>query len=66
MSTERSDMQLEEAKLRVEDIAGKIAAGKFEPRVGMHCGWCAYRVICPKTEKRIPEVLAAAAIEPAS
>jgi DNA helicase II / ATP-dependent DNA helicase PcrA len=66
MSTERSDMQLEEARLRVEDIAEKIAAGKFEPQVGMHCGWCAYRVICPKTEKRIPEVLASAAIEPAN
>ena len=64
VSTERSDIQLEGAKLRVEDIAGKIAAGKFEPKVGIHCGSCAYRVLCPKTEKRIPEVRAAVAIKP--
>jgi len=66
VSTERSQVQIDEAKLKVAEIAGKIAAGKFDPKAGMQCGWCAYRVLCPKTEKRIPEFVAAAAIEPAS
>lgn len=64
VSTVRSDIQLEEAKVHVEEIAGKIATGKFEPKLGIYCASCAYRVLCPKTEKRIPQVLAAATIEP--
>ena len=66
VSTERSQIEIDEAKLRVQDIAKKIAAGKFEPKAGMHCAWCAYRVLCPKTEKRIPDFVAAAAIGPAN
>ena len=66
VSTERSEIQLEEAKLRVEDIAGKIAAGRFEAKPGIQCASCAYRVLCPKTEKRIPDFLVATAIEPAN
>ena len=58
VSTSRSDLKIQEAKLKIEDIAGKIATGKFEAKPGFHCAWCAYRVLCPKTEKRIPEMLA--------
>jgi len=61
VSTERNDAQLEDAKCHVKDIAAKIAAGKFEPKPGFHCAWCAYRVLCPKTEKRIPQMLSIAA-----
>jgi putative RecB family exonuclease len=61
--SQRSDIQLDEARLHVEDIAEKIAAGKFEPKPGFHCTWCSYRSLCPKTEKRIPEMLAVAATE---
>ncbi len=56
VSTERTDLQLDQARLHVEDIAGKIAAGKFDPTPGFHCSWCAYRVLCPKTEKRVPKM----------
>jgi ATP-dependent exoDNAse (exonuclease V) beta subunit len=63
VSTQRSDIQLEEARLHVEDIAEKISGGKFEPKTGFHCAWCSYRSLCPKTEKRIPELLAVAATE---
>jgi DNA helicase-2/ATP-dependent DNA helicase PcrA len=63
VSTQRSDIQLDEARLHVEDIAEKIGAGKFEPKAGFHCTWCSYRSLCPKTEKRIPELLAIAAAE---
>ena len=57
----RSDSQLEEARLRVEEVAAKIAAGEFQPKPGFHCATCAYRLLCPKTEKLIPQILAAAA-----
>jgi RecB family exonuclease len=63
ISTQRSEIQLDEARLHVEDIAEQIAAGKFEPKTGFHCSWCSYRSLCPKTEKRIPEALAVAATE---
>ena len=63
ISTQRSDVQLDEARLHVEDIADQISAGKFEPKTGFHCTWCSYRSLCPKTEKRIPEALAVAATE---
>ncbi len=66
VSTERSQAQIDEAKLKVEDIAGKIAAGKFDPKPGIYCSSCAYRVLCPKTEKRMPEFVAATAIGPAN
>jgi len=66
VSTERSGIQIDAAKARVEEIAEKIAGGRFEPKAGMHCGWCAYRVLCPKTEKRIPDFVAAVAIKSAN
>jgi len=61
ISTARSAIQLEEAQIEVEKIAAKIADGKFEPKVGYHCNSCAYRGICPRTEKRVPEIAIAAA-----
>ncbi len=56
ISTVRSAIQLEEARIEVEKIAVKIAEGKFDPKIGYHCNSCAYRGICPKTEKRVPEI----------
>ncbi len=53
VSTTRSDMQLAEAKAKVEDVAEKVAAGKFDPNPGFYCGFCSYRNLCPATEKRI-------------
>jgi DNA helicase-2/ATP-dependent DNA helicase PcrA len=64
VNTKRSDLELEAAKTKVTTLAGKIAAGKFDAKPGIHCGFCAYRVLCPRTEKRIPETLASAAAEP--
>jgi DNA helicase II / ATP-dependent DNA helicase PcrA len=61
ISTERSEIKLEEARLEVAHIADEIAAGNFNPKVGFHCYSCAYRTLCPKTEKRIPEAAALAA-----
>ena len=59
--TFRTDTQLEQAKLKVEEVVSKIAAERFEPKPGFHCGFCAYRVLCPKTEKRVPQISLGAA-----
>ena len=63
IGTTRNEIELEEAKLKVEDVAAKIAAGRFEPTPGFHCAWCSYRSLCPKTEKRVPELLSIAAVQ---
>ena len=52
--TTRSEGQLLAARGRVEAAAQGIADGKFEPKLGMHCAFCAYRSLCPEKEKRIP------------
>ena len=53
--TRRSDVQLNEAKIRVSGVAENIAAGKFEPKPGFYCKFCVYRNLCPATEKRLQE-----------
>ena len=53
IATQRSDVQLEEAKMKVQAVAENIAAGEFDPKPGFHCDWCAYRNLCPATEKRL-------------
>jgi DNA helicase-2/ATP-dependent DNA helicase PcrA len=55
----RGDLQLDEAKRRVEKVATNIAAGKFEAKIGFHCNFCHYRTLCPATEKclQAPAVL---------
>jgi superfamily I DNA/RNA helicase/RecB family exonuclease len=65
IATCRNNAQLDEAKLEVESIAEQIAAGRFTPKSGLHCASCAYRMLCPKTEKRIPQALAQLAAGPA-
>lgn len=55
VATVRTDADLQRAKCTVEEIAAKIAAGDFAAKPGMQCAWCAYRMLCPKTEKRLPE-----------
>lgn len=49
----RSSFQLEQARLKVEDVAEKIIAGKFDAKPGFHCSFCTYRNLCPATEKRL-------------
>jgi DNA helicase-2/ATP-dependent DNA helicase PcrA len=51
--TRRSQAQLDEARLKVEDVARQIAAGDFRPKTGFHCNFCPYRNLCPATEKRL-------------
>jgi ATP-dependent DNA helicase UvrD/PcrA len=49
----RSTRELEEARMRVEEVASKIAANEFEANPGFYCRFCAYRNLCPATEKQI-------------
>jgi DNA helicase-2/ATP-dependent DNA helicase PcrA len=51
--THRSETQLQAAKARVEDVARNIAEGKFDAKPSFSCRFCAYRVLCPATEKRL-------------
>jgi hypothetical protein len=53
VTTRRNDIELQEAEVRVEEVAHQVAAGNFEPKPGFHCTFCAYRSLCPATEKRI-------------
>jgi RecB family exonuclease len=54
--SQRAPIQLEEAKAKIEEVAANIAAGEFEPKPGFHCSFCAYRNLCPTTEKRLYSV----------
>jgi ATP-dependent DNA helicase UvrD/PcrA len=51
ITTQRHPVQLEEAKAKVEDVAERIAAGKFDAKPGYHCRMCSYRNLCPATER---------------
>jgi DNA helicase-2/ATP-dependent DNA helicase PcrA len=51
--TGRNDAQLAEARLKVESVAANIAAGQFDAKPSFSCRFCAYRSLCPATEKRL-------------
>ncbi len=51
--TRRSESQLQECKQKVAEVAQKIAAQQFDAKPGFYCGFCAYRTLCPATEKRL-------------
>ncbi len=56
VTSKRTDFQLEEARERVRGVARNIADGNFEPKVGFHCTFCAFRGLCPAREKRLAVV----------
>jgi DNA helicase-2/ATP-dependent DNA helicase PcrA len=51
--TRRSEPQLEDAQLKVEEVAENIAAGIFKAKPGFHCKFCPYNNLCPETEKHL-------------
>ena len=59
--TVRNESELQAARAKVEAAAKGIAAKVFVAKTGMHCGFCAYRSLCPKQEKQIPQRVAALA-----
>ncbi len=48
--TERNASDLKRAEHEVAKAAEDIKAGKFDPKPGFPCGWCAYRALCPAHE----------------
>ncbi len=62
--TRRSQAQLDEARLKVEEVAHCIAAGDFRPNKAFHCNFCPYRNLCPATEKRVFVAQAGKSAEP--
>jgi len=61
VASKRGPQQLDETRQRVSEVAAAIAAGNFDPTPGFHCGWCAYRNLCPATEERLYQIQAQAA-----
>ncbi len=53
IETSRSPEQLRAGEEEVREVAGDIAAGKFEATPGFHCRSCAYFSLCPETEQRL-------------
>ena len=53
IASARGTADLESAKGRVQNVMDKIQAGAFDPKPGYHCRFCAYRNLCPATEKRV-------------
>jgi DNA helicase-2/ATP-dependent DNA helicase PcrA len=53
VSTHRNEAQLQEARAKVKEVAENIAAGKFDAKPSFSCRFCAYRMLCPATEKRL-------------
>ena len=56
VASKRDSRQLAEACQRVAEVAAEIKAGNFDPKPGFHCGWCAYRKLCPATEERLYQI----------
>ena len=57
ITTRRSTQQLQGARLKVEEVAEDIGAGKYDAKTGYHCRFCAYRNLCPATEKKMYSVV---------
>jgi DNA helicase-2/ATP-dependent DNA helicase PcrA len=48
--TTRGVADLNRAETKIAEVAGKIRDGEFKARPGLHCSWCAYRILCPEQE----------------
>ena len=52
--TRRGEVDLQAAQARIGEVAADIAAGKFDPKPSFGvCRMCAYRTLCPATERRL-------------
>jgi DNA helicase-2/ATP-dependent DNA helicase PcrA len=54
IETTRSPEELRKTELKIIQVAAGVASGEFAPKVGRHCSWCAYRMICPEMEVKVP------------
>jgi DNA helicase-2/ATP-dependent DNA helicase PcrA len=58
--TTRDEAALLETRAKIAEVAAGIAAERFEPKPGFHCGWCEFRNLCPATEQKLYSIAAAA------
>ncbi len=56
VTTVRHKLELDQARAKVEDVADRIAAGKFDAKPGYHCRMCSYRNLCPATERPLHSI----------
>jgi RecB family exonuclease len=54
--TSRTTQELEGTRAKIQEVAQAIQAGKFRPRTGFHCNWCAYRELCPVQEEPLYKI----------
>jgi len=47
MSTVRTRADVDDLRRRIDTVAGRIGAGRFEPRQNPLCDWCEYQHLCP-------------------
>ena len=47
MTTVRTEADVGHLRRRIEVVAERIDAGKFEPRQNALCDWCEYQAMCP-------------------
>jgi len=57
VESRRTTEDLVKAENKVSEVAGKIAAGEFDPRPGFWCRTCSYHSICPAQEVAVPSPL---------
>ena len=50
VETTRDAGDLKKAEDKIAEVARRIMAGDFEPKPGLQCSWCAYRMVCPAKE----------------
>jgi superfamily I DNA/RNA helicase/RecB family exonuclease len=54
--THRGATDIELARKKVLETAANISAGRFGPKPGFQCRFCAYKNLCPATEKKFYDV----------
>ena len=62
VETVRTGEELEATRHKIMEVADAIQAGKFSPKLGFQCSWCAYRDLCPAQEKPLYTIAQMAAV----
>jgi ATP-dependent exoDNAse (exonuclease V) beta subunit len=53
VETCRTQAELDKVREHIQEVAGRIARGEFDPKPGYHCRGCLYRGLCPATEQDV-------------
>ena len=55
VSASRDQVQLQQVRGTIQEVAGDIRARQFAPRPGFACKHCEFRFLCPAQESRPPQ-----------